>query len=222
MAAQRVAQFRALFGNDFLVMPPFYPPNAAELGLSLGAGDMLLPTPDDKIFPKQFLQQAAQVYQGLGRFRTLSLYMDVRGVTPPLRLDLAQLPFTQGERWTGLKFAGQTPPVTPPLPGRQSLLLYSPSNLAPAASDVWTGIVIQDWVEVIPNATETTGPNWTAADVWSTLSETLDLAKIRAVDLELVGGFGQLLPAIFAPYNVDAATGATRFGGKDFTVDVSK
>jgi hypothetical protein len=233
MARQRAEQFRALFGNDFLVLLPFEPPNAAELGLSLGGGNTLLPTGADKNVPQQFLQQAAQVYEGLGRFRTLSLYMSVLNAKPPFRFDLAQLPYVPGERWIGL----DVDPTNPPLPGRQSLLLYSPSTLAPAAADVWSGIVIQDWVETIPNATETNalgfhydnpgaeaaqavlvvppsslGTTWTAADVWATLSETLDLAKIRGVDLEVVGGFGQFLPAIYAPVNFENATPSMNLG----------
>jgi hypothetical protein len=97
--------------------------------------------------------------------------------------------------------------------------------------------VLQNWVEVIPNATEqtavafnyhnpgaeapqavlvvppsTTGASWKASDVWATLSETLDLAKIRAVDLERVG-LGQFLPAIFAPQNLEGMTISTRFSG---------
>jgi hypothetical protein len=241
MAAQRVEQFRALFGNDFLVLPPFFPPNPAELGLSLGAGTTLLPQSEDANSPQQFLQQAAQIYEGLGRFRTLSLYMGALNL-PPLRMDMAQLPHA-GEPWIGLKFANRTTPLPAPLPGRQSLLLFSPSTLAPAASDIWQGIVVQDWVEVIPNNTETTGlgfnfdnpgaeaaqailvippsttgANWKTSDIWATLSETFDLARIRAVDLELVGGFGQFLPAIYASNNIALQTASTSFAASVFDV----
>jgi len=118
-----------------------------------------------------------------------------------------------------------------PSPGRQSLLLYSRGSAAPSTADNWQGLVVQDWVEVIPNPTEETGlafnydnpgaeaaqavlvvppsslgTSWKTGDVWATLGETLDLAKIRAVDLELVGGIGQFLPAIFAPQNLQVAT----------------
>jgi hypothetical protein len=242
MAEQRVAEFKALFGNDFLVMPPFYPPNPAELGLSLSDGATLLPQPEDANAPRQFLQQAAQIYEGLGRFRTLSLYMGALNVAPQLRLDLAQLPRSPREAWIGLRFNHRkTAPLPPPLPGRQSLLLFSPSTLAPAASDIWTGFVIEDWVEVIPNATETTavgfhfdnpgaeagqailvvppstvGGNWKPSDVWATLSETFDLATYRAVDLERVGGYGQFLPAIYVSNNVAVQTANTSLAASVF------
>ena len=59
---------------------------------------------------------------------------------------------------------------------------------------------------------------WKTADVWATLGETLDLAKIRAVDLELVGGVGQFLPAIFAPQNLQGATPSTGWFGQLFNL----
>ena len=226
LAAQRLAQLRAIFGQEFLVLPPFAPANGPELAQSLAARATLLPGPHDGNAPQQFVQQAAQVYEGLGRLRTLGLYMGALN-KPPLRLDVAQLPYTPGEIWIGLPFDS----AHVPSPGRQSLLLYSRGSAAPSTADNWQGLVVQDWVEVIPNPTEETGlafnydnpgaeaaqavlvvppsslgTSWKTADVWATLGETLDLAKIRAVDLELVGGIGQFLPAIFAPQNLQVAT----------------
>lgn len=235
LAAQRLAQVRALFGSDFLALPPIFPPNPAELDQSLGAGTALVPDPGAAA---QFLQQAAQVYDGLGRFRKLALYMGALS-RPPLRLDVAQLPFDPSEIWIGLPFDSDHVPS----PGRQSLLLFSAGTAPPASANSWQGIVLQDWVEVIPNTTEETGlafnydnpgaeapqavlvvpPSsagsaWTSADVWATLAETLDLAKIRAVDLELVGGMGQFLPAIVAPQNLQVQTGGTGLFGQLFNI----
>jgi hypothetical protein len=234
-AGQRLAQLRALFGNEFLALPPVFPPNSAELDQSLGAGTALVPDPNA---PAQFLQQAAQVYDGLGRFRRLGLYMGALSRSP-LRLDVAQLPFDPADIWIGLPFDSDHLPS----PGRQSLLVFSLGTSAPEAANSWQGIVIQDWVEVIPNTTEETGlainydnpgaeapqavlvvpPSsvgsaWTSGDVWATLAETLDLAKIRAVDLELVGGMGQFLPAIVAPQNLQVQTGGTGFFGQLFNI----
>ena len=237
LAAQQVAVFKAVFGNDFLALPTFDPPNIAELDQSLGGTATLFPpkTPPDPnttaaVAPPQFLQQAAQVYEGLGRLRTLSLYLGALS-RPPLRLDVAQLPFSPTEQWIGLPFSGD-----PPSPGRLSLLLFSPGTALPSAGDSWQGIVVQDFVEVIPNATEetglafhydnpgaeapqailvvpptTTGASWQQNDVWATLSETFDLAKIRAVDLEIVPRIGQFLPAVFMPHNELNATISTNW-----------
>ena len=234
IAAQRVAQLKAIFGNDFLVLPQISPPNVSELDQALGAPLTPVPGEDASRAPQQFLQQAAQVFDGLGRLRTLSLYQGALG-QPPLRLDVAQLPFSPGRRWIGLPLEG-----TIPVPGSQSLLLYSLGSVAPSVSEPWQGIVVQDWVEVIPNPTEetglafnydnpgaeagqavlvvppsTTGTTWKPSDVWATLNETLDLAKIRAVDLEQVG-LAQLLPAVYLAQNVQRATVSASFAGVVF------
>ena len=43
----------------------------------------------------------------------------------------------------------------------------------------------------------TSAPRWDLASLLAILNETLDLAKVRAVDGELLGALGQLLPAIY-------------------------
>ena len=251
LAMQRVAQLRAIFGDDFLALPRITVPNPTELELAMGS-TTLFPQGSDPNAAQKALQQAAQVYDGLGRFRRLSLYTQVMAgaiaaqqpppnpppVPPPaLRLDVAQVPFSSDETWVGLPFAVGNEPS----PGRQSLLLLSTGTAPPDSHAAWQGIVLQDWVELIPNTTEETGlafhydnpgaeaaqtilvvpPSskfdfWAAADVWATLSETLDLAKIRAVDLELVGGMGQFLPAIFAPQNLQNDTPSTSWFNQFF------
>ena len=83
-----------------------------------------------------------------------------------------------------------------------------------------SGLLIDEWVEVVPNARETTAiafqfnppdacapqawllavppvPDraWTRGDLHRVLLETLDLAKLRAVDAEALGELGHYLPA---------------------------
>ena len=43
------------------------------------------------------------------------------------------------------------------------------------------------------------------------LQETLDLAKIRGVDLDSLGEAGQILPALYFPFNIPEATPSVRF-----------
>jgi hypothetical protein len=91
---------------------------------------------------------------------------------------------------------------------------------------VSTGILLESWTEIIPSKTQKTAiafhydtpraeapqavlvaasPNsniasWDVEDVIATLAETLDLAKIRTVDRDLLD-FGQLLPALVLASN---------------------
>jgi hypothetical protein len=227
------ARLKAFLGSDFLALPQVTPPNASELDQSFNARGTLLdldPQTDDdgSATLQRFVQQAAQVYDGVGRWRMLSLYLGaLRGDVA--RIDIAQLPHRPNTKWIGLKFGTGTPP----LPGSVSLLLHSFGAAPLPRTDVWRGIMFEDWVEVIPNKTEQTGlafhyddpgaeagqavlivPPSTAGtfhkpiDLWATLGETLDLAKIRAVDLQLIP-LGQLLPTIFLEQNTENATVST-------------
>ena len=118
-----------------------------------------------------------------------------------LNLSVAQLPFKSGERWVGLPpAAGARMP-----PSKLSLVVHTigPIN----TTQVMTGLLVDEWVEVVPNTRETTalafqfdmpdacapqsvliavppvpGQDWTAETLRRVLMETLDLAKLRAVD----------------------------------------
>ena len=88
------------------------------------------------------------------------------------------------------------------------------------------GLLIDEWVEVVPGATEITGlalqydqPNaappqsiliavppeleqpWTTWSLQQVLLETLDLARVRAVDLSALDEVGHYLPALYFAFN---------------------
>ncbi|MGC4070208.1 MAG: hypothetical protein QM784_37220 [Polyangiaceae bacterium] len=102
--------------------------------------------------------------------------------------------------------------------GRAVLLLLTNATSLDA-TDTWTGLVMDDWTEIIPNKKEVTGvavhydgpsaqapqtilvavasnpaAGWTFDDLWASIEQTVDLTKVRAVDAELVD-LGQVLPA---------------------------
>jgi hypothetical protein len=88
------------------------------------------------------------------------------------------------------------------------------------------GLVVDEWVEVVPNATETTGlvfhfdapaaaapqamllaasPHptrpWSLETLEAILLETVDATRIRAVQPQHVGGLGHLVPALLFARN---------------------
>jgi hypothetical protein len=218
---------REIFGRDFVLLPRVVPARAAELGQALASGGALGATPRDV---RRWLQQAARVRPSLQRWRRLWLYAEALGRRPP-RHDLAQLPHVPGERWIGLAL---DPPDVRPASGRLSLVLDRPAE--PAASEPWAGLLLDEWPELIPGRAETTGlafhyddpgaeppqtvllavpptgePHWTLDTLVEILRDTLDLAKIRGVDGELVGILGQLLPAVYLSANVKDETVSTSF-----------
>jgi len=62
---------------------------------------------------------------------------------------------------------------------------------------------------VCPDSRET----WDDDLISGILQETLELAKIRTVDLDSVLQVGQILPALYFPFNLQGATVSTHFVG---------
>ena len=145
-------------------------------------------------------------------------------------LHVAQLPFTSGERWVGLPPA----PGTSLPPSKLSLVLHTIGPID--ATRVMTGLLIDEWVEVVPNAQETTalafqfdapdacapqnvliavppvpGQAWTAETLRHVLMETLDLAKLRAVDTNALGAAAQHLPGLYLAFNTEDHAVSTDF-----------
>lgn len=125
---------------------------------------------------------------------------------PALELKVAQLPFVVGERWIGLP-----PPAGRELPrGKVSLVAHLPRPFQVSAP--LAGLVIDEWVEVVPANEVTTGisfnyaapgarppqsvlvavapagaARWDVETLEKTLLETLELAHLRAVDPQALG-----------------------------------
>lgn len=217
----------AVMGGQFPFVPRFLPGRPNELTTALTFGPQLGATTADK---RRWLSQAEQVRTPLRAWRRLSLYTRSLGTGPAI-FDLAQLPHASTARWIGLPFAQE---ADRPPSGRVSLALFRAAS--PAATDAWSGLVIDEWPEIIPAKQEMTGVSfhyddpgaeapqtlllavppqrvdqWSLATLLDVLNETLDLAKIRAVHNEGLEGLGQLLPALYLATNVRQDTVSTDF-----------
>ena len=130
---------------------------------------------------------------------------------------IAQLPYQAGATWAARPFADET---KRPAAGNTSILFYCADT--PDVNDPWCGLLLDHWTESIPIPTEQTGiafhyddpgaeapqaillavpplsnpETWQLPWVIETLKESFEMAKIRAVDGELLGELSQLLPAI--------------------------
>jgi len=134
-------------------------------------------------------------------------------------LSVAQLPVVAGEIWAGLPLPAGVAPAD-----RLSLLALGAVNTTQAA--LW----IDEWLETIPNARETTGvafhvddaksrapqailigvqpdasPQWTLESVEGTLLEAIELAQVRAVDPDTLAAVGHFLPALLFAANFGSA-----------------
>lgn len=208
----------AVFGPDFRLLPRFTPVNADELGQALQASSSVV---GDANAVTKWLQQVERVRPPLRRLRRMRIYAQALGA-PFADWVVAQLPFAAKDRWVALPFDPQT---KRPSRGRLSLVLHQPVTLSPAGQ--WLGLLLDQWSESIPSEQQSTAvayhydspgaeapqallvavppdpdrlPAWDLDTLVAILGETLDLAKLRAVDGQLIE-LGQLLPAVYVADN---------------------
>ncbi len=137
-----------------------------------------------------------------------------------------QLPHIDGDRWIALDFRDDTVPAA-----STAVVLHDPDGVDFGAP--LCGLVVDDWTEVVPRGSEITGltfnfdqPDATAPnailigvhpgdrDTWdletleATVLESLDLAKLRAVDTDDVQWVGRFLPLLYFPDNLAGDTAA--------------
>jgi hypothetical protein len=171
-----------------------------------------------------------RVREGAQRLGDLLLYADALGGVDPARFEVAQLPVTNGERWLALPFAGGNPPA-----GKVSVVAHLPAG-TPDPTRKFAGLIVEQFTEVLPAPAKTTGlalhydqPNaappqaivlavpprpdedWTLDKLRDVVLDTLDLAKIRMVDLDALQEAGQFVPATFLGFNAKGVTVATDF-----------
>jgi len=217
-----VRQLQAVFGGDFAVLPRFTPANAPEITTALTVSDAT--QGGDPLQADTWVEQMSWVRDGPRRLQRLLAYADALG-NLATGYQVVQLPYVAKAQW------GALPGATAP-GGAVGLVLHSPAgtNLSGEAA----GLVIDDLVEVIPNAQETTGvafqfehpaarapqalllavpPDdqpWSAATLEATLLETIALVEqVRPVDPDSLKGLGQFLPALYFAFNEGPDTVST-------------
>jgi hypothetical protein len=226
-------RLEVVFGAGFIAMPAFTCGNGAELSAALA--DSTAVQGGDSLAVVTWLERGKRAREPLGRLSALLRGAEVLETGERLRLSVAQLPHEAGARWVGLP-----PAPDAPLPhGRLSLVLQTLATFTPEQVEgaPLQGLLVDEWVEVVPNRDETTAiafqtdpPNacapqavllavppvvgrpWTGMDLARVLTETLDLAKLRAVDAESLGELGQYMPALYFGFNAADDAVSTDFG----------
>lgn len=220
----------AVFGSTFVVLPRFScdAPTATEIASAISESPTALG--GDPLEVVTWMTRYARVREGLARLGGCLRGAEVLRTGERLNLSVAQLPFVPGERWIGLPLH-----AAKPLPaGKLSLVLQLDHSLD--TSRPLAGVWIDEWTEVVPNSTETTalafqfdppdthapqsallavppvpGQPWTVDTLHRVLVETLDLAKLRAIDPESLANVAQYLPGLFFAFNASDDVVSTDF-----------
>jgi hypothetical protein len=229
-----VNDVRAVLGADAMVLPHLTPPDTAAVQSAFGESAAMQAVDPQAI--RRWLLQLNHVRPAAQRLDLAINATRLLGANRP-SIEIAQLPATTPDRWLGLPLvAGSTPAG-----GRVAIEAVTSGD--PTSAPEYAGLLVDEWLERIPGDTLTAGvafhydepnarapqalllavcpdgrPTWDLDLVATILDETFDLAKIRGVDLASLTEVGQILPALYFPFNLEAATPATTFG-KEFVVN---
>jgi hypothetical protein len=221
---------KKLFGDDFQIVPTITLPAAAAQGV---ANAWKYSQTDKKLtqhltatvgrrFPvDDWLHGVARVRPKMNEWENALLLCEAFGTAASPELTPLQIPYVNNESWLAMEF----PPV-PKVDGER--LLYT-ANFAKAyvSLEPICGLLVDEWTEVIPEATQTTGvtfhfdrPNseppqcwllampsrmdgaWTWEELVGAVNNALDCSKARAVEPAQVGAspYGWFLPATVSAY----------------------
>jgi hypothetical protein len=236
-SADLIALFGTIFGSDFAVLPQFTPPDFASLQSAFGQSAALVAS--DTQAPARWLMQLTHVRPGISRLDAAYSLAQLLGASgaDPSELLLGQLPATPGDKWLGLGIDSANPPAK----GRVAFACLAAGD--PLTQNAYAGLLIDEWPERVPSVQENAAiafhyeepkarapqalllaicpdarPFWDDDLVLGVLQETLELVKIRAVDLDSVAEVGQILPALYFALNLQGATLSTNFATmKDYS-----
>ena len=214
--------FKAILGKSFVYVPQFKASNSEELSLTFSRSENLLDG-EDKRSPLIWFQQAAYTHTNLRKLESLMMIAEIQN-NQALNLSIGQLPYKEEDRWIALPWkSGIDRETKEKMQGTLSIINHSPFNVD--YSDQVSGLVLDKWDEIIPSEEETTSlvyqfnrpscesPNVcllcvspvleTQDSIWEwdhlvkCVEETMDMAKIRAVDSDAFKKLGKFLPAIY-------------------------
>lgn len=212
--AQLLRTLRTLLGPGSVALPRFIPSTAADLVASRddpGLGG-------EPLAAEVWLTRMERVREPLRQLGIALREAEALG-GPAFTLGVAQVPHQAGAVWNAL-------PAPSYVDGAASLVLTGVDLIAPGKE--LAGLLIDEWGEVVPSATETTGiafrydpPDlmapqaillavppvlgepWTVGTLNQVLVETLEQAHLRAVPPAALGAVRQYLPATMLAFNAE-------------------
>jgi hypothetical protein len=213
-------RLRALLGPDLAILPTFNPANREDVNDAIDLSPV-----NDEFAARLWFDRVARVRSPLGRLRIAALATQATAGAE-LPLDVAQLPHVEDAPWIGGEIPRASDSGPRPQPGTLSLVMHR-QGASSLEAGTWAGLVVDEWVENVPNDKQMTtialhhdspgaeapqcvvlavpAPNantWELETLVDVVHQTLDLAKIRAVDSDHLGMFSLLAPCIYLAANV--------------------
>jgi hypothetical protein len=221
-----VGMARRFLGDDYVVLPRFVLSNATDVGhafthraelltYAMTTGGIPLPV-------EEWLHGAALVRPTLHVFASIRTYGETFGA-PEAAFAPIQLPYRADDSWLGTEFPESLEIVSDTI----AIVQYLPQGFAAAGPQC--GLLVDEWVETLPQREEVTGiafnynqPNsappaaillavspratgrWQWDDLAATVLDTMERARLRAVEPDMIDtltGIGTLLPSTLAEFS---------------------
>jgi hypothetical protein len=221
-------RLHAVFGGSFVVLPLFTCVNPVDLAGAQAASTTLQGGNAMEVY--SWFARSERVREPVYRLGSALRTAEVLDTGERLQLTVAQLPNGPGERWVALPALPEKPIAS----GRLSLVVQCRTPLD--MTRPLAGLLVDEWLEVVPGTREATAiafqfnpPDacapqsillavppvarkaWTGWDLQRVLLETLELAKLRAVDPQALGELAHYLPAMYFGLNAENAAVSTDF-----------
>jgi hypothetical protein len=212
--------FKILFGKAFVSLPIYttaaQPAVAAQL--TLNDADSILRQAGSMAMA-EWLQSIARVRPKMTALEMMDMVLSQADAG--IEITPVQLNYQPGDYWLGAEF----PVEYIPSEDKLSVVLVNPMQWKNAAVQKQAGLVLDEWMEIIPNKSETTGivlnynqPNamppqslllavtpvvtgtWKWEDLVFTLIDTLEMAKNRAVEPDHIdkSELSHILPGVLS------------------------
>jgi len=233
-----VQESQHIFTRSFKIFPEFKLYNPNEYKTALLYPDYLKDSHPQAI--EEWVQGLSPVRKRVRAYHQLDMLSGALTSKSHLDLTLAQIPLAPldknadvAARWLGVEY-----PDDYQLPDENISFVFSHPD-SYSATNIQAGIMIDDWVEELPDPIAHTGiavhynnpdgeppqtcllavspeltGKWSWEDLMDTLDETLDWAKKRAVDPDLLGKtfYNQVLPATYAAVSASDNTPTLDYG----------
>jgi hypothetical protein len=196
-------QLHDLLGKEFRVLPHFVPSNGSALRQTLAASTAL--QGNDALAVYTWVERLARMRDAISRLDRVAQYAQAFHSGSGISLQVGQLPFQEQDRWVGLEAA----PSQSISAGMVSLVAHLPFQTNANFDSPIVGLLIDEWVEVVPSRKEITGltfhydqpsaaapqaillavppdrdQDWNIETLFATVNETLNLAQLRAAPVD--------------------------------------
>ena len=260
MAAKKVEllveAMQQLTSSDFRVLPEFDLSAAATAEWQAAQADSAqlltyLRTDRGRDYPlDDWLHGTARVRDKMGHIEQAGQIVEAFG-QGEIALTPLQFPYRRDDRWLALEFPELKADGTTPFRVDEDKLIYTAmfGGGVAASAPRQCGLLCDEWTEVLPSLTQTTGvtfhydrPNteapqslilalpatvdgsWAWDDLVDTLHETLDMARKRAVEPSqlMATPYGAFLPAVIASVAVNPVFQQVNFAMNNKLVAAAK